>query len=265
MQHNVQGMLVTEDLIALIERSEARRLKTSAQASGGDVLEIAGGVAAFCGDGNPSTQVASVGVEHEVTDQDLDTISAFYRGRATRFEFKLSTLTEIPLRDKIVLRAHSLPEFETILVCDLTTFTPKPTEVDIRPIDPSDTLEYAKRSVSRFHSGSDAPPGLVEVIAASCLAGGSMGYEVWLDGKPVAGCGLGIGEDIAWLQGAATEPEYRNRGLHKAMQNFRMKVAKELGCTAIAQGALPGSQSQVNAQKSGMQVAFTRPTFYLSP
>jgi hypothetical protein len=92
-----------------------------------------------------------------------------------------------------------------------------------------------------------------------------MGFEVWMDGKPVAGCGLGIGADVSWLQGAATEPEYRNRGLHKAMQNFRMKVAKEHGCKVIVQGALPGSPSQVNAQKCGMQVAFTRPTFYLAP
>jgi GNAT superfamily N-acetyltransferase len=258
-------VLVTEDLIALIERSEAGRLKNSARASGGDVLEIAGGVAAFCGDGSPSTQVAAVGVRHDVTDRDLDAISAFYEGRAKQYEFKLSTLTDVPLRDKIVQRAHSLPEFETILVCDLTTFIPKQIEVDIRPIDASDTLEYAKRSVHRFHSGGEVPPGLVDLIAKSCLSGGALGYEVWMDGKPVAGCGLGIGEDIAWLQGAATEPEYRNRGLHKAMQNFRMLVAKEHGCTAIAQGALPGSQSQVNAQKSGMQVAFTRPTFYLSP
>lgn len=258
-------MLVTEDLIALIERSEALRLKSSALASGGEVLEIAGGIAAFCGDGSPSTQVVAVGIRHNVTDQDLDTIANFYHGRATQYEFKLSTLTEISLRDKVVQRAHSLPEFETILVCDLTTFAPKPIVVEVRPIDSGDTLEYAKRAVSRFHSGGAVPPGLVELIAASCLAGGSLGYEVWMDGRPVAGCGLGLGEHIAWLQGAATEPEYRGRGLHKAMQNFRMKVAKDHGYNVIAQGALPGSQSQINAQKSGMQIAFTRPTFYLAP
>ncbi len=258
-------MLVTEDLIALIERSEAERVQSSAQASGGDVIEIAGGVAAFCGDGSPLTQVCAVGVRHDATDQHLDTIAKHFEGRAKQFEFKLSTLTDIPLRDKIVQRAHSLPEFETMLVCDLTTYAPKKTEFDIRPIDPDDLYAYAERSVRRFSSGAEGPPGLVDLIAKSCLKGGSHGYEVWMDGKPVAGCGLGLGEGIAWLQGAATEPEYRNRGLHKAMQAFRMNVAKEHGYTVIAQGALPGSHSQVNAQKSGFQIAFTRPTFYLAP
>lgn len=256
-------MLVTEDLIARVERSEAARLRSSASAAGGDVLDVAGGVAAFCGDGSPSTQVAAVGIQCEVSDRELDVIAEHFRGRATQYEFKLSPLSGLSLRERVVRRAKTLPEFETLLVCDLEGLRADWPDVDIRPIDAEDTLAYAERAVRRFHSGHAAPPGLVELIAKACLAGSSRGYEVWMDGKPVAGCGLGFSDGVAWLQGAATEPEYRGRGLHKAMQKYRMLVAQKEGYKLMAQGALPGSASQINAQKSGFEIAFTRPTFYL--
>jgi hypothetical protein len=258
-------MLVTEELIALIERSEARRLLLTAEASGGDVLKIAGGVAAFCGDGSPMTQVCAVGIGCEVSDGDLGEINGLFAGRARQYEFKLSVLTDLSLRDRIVRRAISLPEFETILVIDLSKHEPRPVAFEFRQIEAEGARAYAERSVARFFSGAPGPPGLEDVIASSCTREGSVSYEVYIDDRPVAGCGLGLCEGIAWLQGAATEPKYRNRGLHKAMQQFRMGVAKECGYKVMAQGALPGSPSQLNAQKSGMQVAFTRPTFYIAP
>lgn len=258
-------MLVTEELIATVERSEAARLLKTAEACGGDVLQIAGGVAAFCGDGSPMTQVCAVGIGCDVSEADLSEINGLFAGRARQYEFKLSVLANLSLRDRIVRRARSLPEFETILVIDLSKHEPQPVAFEFRQIEAEGARAYAARSVARFFSGEPGPPGLEDVIASSCTREGSVSFEVYIDGVPVAGCGLGLCEGIAWLQGAATDPEYRNRGLHKAMQAFRMNVAREHGYKVMAQGALPGSPSQLNAQRSGMQVAFTRPTFYIAP
>jgi hypothetical protein len=258
-------MLVTEELIAKIERSEASRLRRTAEACGGDVREIAGGVAAFCGDGSPMTQVCTVGIGRDVSDQELNEINRLFVGRAKQYEFKLSVLSDQSLRERVLRRAVSLPEFETILVCDLTKYVTRPVDFEFHRVDADGAREYAIRSVDRFFSGEPGPPGLADVIASSCTREGSMSFEVFIDGKPVAGCGLGLCDGIAWLQGAATSPAFRNRGLHRAMQAHRMNVAKQLGYEVIAQGALPGSQSQLNAQKSGLQVAFTRPTFYIAP
>jgi len=256
-------MLVTPELIERIERSEAECLRVTALASGGDVLEIGGGVAAFCGDGNPMTQVAAVGLSHEVSDEDLEAIFKHFEGRTTNYEFKVSPLTDQSLRERVVKRAKSIPEFETMLVCDLATHTPEPMTADIRPVQPEDYAAYAERAVTRFFSGEPIPPGLADTIAAACRNDGTHPFEVWVDGEPVASCALGVFRGVAWLQGAATDPEHRGKGLHKAMQAFRMAKAKEMGCTVLAQGALPGSTSQLNAQKSGLHIAFTRPTFYL--
>jgi hypothetical protein len=258
-------VLATSDLIQTIERSEAERLRSSAIAAGGDVLDCAGGIAAFCGDGSPLTQVAAVGIESDVSEADLDRVFAFFHGRASEFEFKLSVLSQAPLREAVLKRARSLPEFESLLACDLESWEPSKVEYEFRLVTPENAEEYAARSVERFFSGGPGPPGLAEVIAAGCRTGSAIGYEVWVEGRPAAGCGLGLSKGVAWLQGAATHPKFRNRGLHKAMQNYRMRVAKERGFALMAQGALPGSASQLNAQKSGLGVICTRPTFMLAP
>lgn len=256
-------MLITEQLIALIEHSEARNVKASVLAAGGDVLEIAGGVAAFAGDGNPMTQVAGVGSSHEVSHQEFEQIIDFYKYRATQFEFKLSPLSNQALRTMVVRAAKSLPEFESLLVYDLQGTEITVPEMDIRQVMPSEAKAFAKRAVDRFHSGGTPPPGLVETIERAAFREGMLSFEVWMDGTPVAGCGLCLDGDVAWHVGAATSPEYRGRGLHKAMQKFRMHMARQYGCQIVIQAALPGSQSQLNAQKSGFHIAFTRPTFYL--
>jgi len=89
-----------------------------------------------------------------------------------------------------------------------------------------------------------------------------VGYE---NDRPVAGCSLNFSSGVAFMAGAAVAVECRGRGWHKAMQAFRLNLAAELGCDLICQGALPGSVSQQNAQKSGFEIAFTRPTFMVRP
>lgn len=247
----------------LIERSEAERLMHSAELCGGDVLEIGGGVAAFCGDGNPMTNCVAVGVGYDVSDEEFSRILEFYAGRSELFEFKLSPLTSQELREWVVREAKKLPEFETMLVADISGFAAVPTDLDFREIPVAEAVEYGERAVERFFAGQETPPFAGDVVGKCCVSDRFHSYEVSIDGEPVAGCGLGLVEGIAWLQGASVLPEFRGRGLHKAMQAYRMKVARDAGYELIAQGALPGSDSQLNAQKCGFEVAFTRPSFLL--
>ena len=58
--------------------------------------------------------------------------------------------------------------------------------------------------------------------------------------------------------GATTLPEARNRGAQNALLAARLRFAQESGCTLAMMCALPGSQSQKNAQKNGFNIAYTR-------
>lgn len=256
-------MFVTEELIRRIERSEAERVRVSAEAFGGAVLPIGGGVAANCGEGNVMTQVVGVASGIDLGEADFELILSHYHTR-TRFEFKLSVLSPMKLREWVVRRAIGIPEFETILVRSLSYCEAAPPQIDIRRVPAADADAYGRRAAFRFYQDKP-PPDLAEVVAAMARAEGTNAFEVFVEGVPVASCSLGLADGIAWLGGGAVHPAYRGRGLHKAMQAYRMSLAKDMGCELICQGALPGSISHVNAQKNGFGVVFTRPTFWITP
>lgn len=256
-------VLVTEDLIRLIERSEAEAVSESARSFGGRVLHIAGGVAANCGQGNVMTQCAGCGLDRDITEAEFHALLDHFRD-VEHFEFKLSVISGQATRAMVTSRAFTISEFETLLVRPLGEISDEADQLDMRPPVPGDELAYGARAAARFYSGSEPPPGLDRVIAASLARPGVYGFELFAEGVPIAGCALSVSGGVAWLAGASVDPAHRGRGLHKAMQAFRLRRATELGCTIAVQGAIAGSISQQNAQKNGFSIAFTRPTFLVS-
>src|SRR5713101_1289906 len=86
-------------------------------------------------------------------------------------------------------------------------------------------------------------------ISAQCA--GSYPYLAELDGEPISTGMMFVPNDVSILAGASTIPEGRNNGAQNALLDARLKFAAEKGCTLAIMGALPGSQSQKNAQKNG--------------
>ena len=79
-----------------------------------------------------------------------------------------------------------------------------------------------------------------------------------IDGDVVGAAGFGIYDDVCILAGATTVPEARNRGVQNGLLSARLNFAASRGCKLAMICALPGSQSQKNAQKNGFQIAYTR-------
>jgi GNAT superfamily N-acetyltransferase len=79
-----------------------------------------------------------------------------------------------------------------------------------------------------------------------------------IGGGAVGAAGFGIYDEVCVLAGAATVPEARNRGVQNALLDARLRLAKESGCSLAMICALPGSQTQKNAQKNGFNIAYTR-------
>lgn len=256
-----EPMVVDPSLIHKIERANADILARSTRAHGGALLEIAGGLAAFNGDGNPLTQCIGMGIDEELTASDFERVLAFFRGRCQSFEFKLSPMSLTRVRELILPWALTISEFEVSLVRELDGSETFEASWDIRPIT-EDFHAYALRSSYRF-SGDNAPPGIVDVITASVESGAVEGFEVYEDGEPIAGCGYAVCGDVAYLVGASVLPQYRGRGIHKALQAFRIARAAHTGCRYAVQGAMLGSVSQQNANKNGFVIASVAPTFLL--
>lgn len=85
-------------------------------------------------------------------------------------------------------------------------------------------------------------------------------FIVWMEGKPVAVAGLSFRDGLALLNGAATAPAYRGRGIQRALLETRLARAAREGCDLAAVTASPGSQSARNIERLGFRLAYTRLT-----
>jgi GNAT superfamily N-acetyltransferase len=90
-------------------------------------------------------------------------------------------------------------------------------------------------------------------------------YNFTLIGAQSDGARPLIGEldGKAIVAGASTIPSGRRQGAQTALLDARLRLAADEGCTLAIMGALPGSQSQRNAEKNGFRVAYTRTKWQL--
>ena len=111
-------------------------------------------------------------------------------------------------------------------------------------------------------------PELVEFLRGigqiSARTSGGRPMIAEIDGKPVAAAGFQIYDDVCILSGASTLPEARRQGAQNALLAARLRFGAENGCRLAMIGALPGSQSQKNAQKNGFNIAYTRTKWQLT-
>lgn len=85
-------------------------------------------------------------------------------------------------------------------------------------------------------------------------APGFIAFLARLDNQPAAAGILHLDHDSALVDGAATLPTYRGRGLQKALVSARLLHAKQQGALHAFSRTSLGSISQANLQTIGMQV-----------
>lgn len=258
-------MLVTEELIRRLEDSEAMRLATIGRTASGDVMPWCGGQAICVGADNPYSQCTGAGLDGVVGEQDLRTLEEFFAAHNAAVEMKVCPIADEAFRQMVLDRADSLHEFETILIREPSLPAPDwPSEIEIREVGRGEEELYARTALSGFF-GDEYSDNLLETTKASCRTMNSIGYLALIKDEVVGAASLGVAAGIACLQGGSVLPAFRGRGVHQALQLARVQAARRYEPAAITMSALPGSVSQLNAQKLGFEVAYTRPAFKWQP
>jgi GNAT superfamily N-acetyltransferase len=103
-----------------------------------------------------------------------------------------------------------------------------------------------------FAAALAAAPHIVVVLA-------------YLDGAPAATAWLWHGHRTAWLRGASVAPQFRGRGIHRALIAARAKAAIDLGCDLIGAWAAAGSTSSRNLGALGLRRIGTRQHYRYVP
>ena len=235
---------------------------------GAAVEPIAGGRAVFAGPGSPLTEAKAMGLHGPVTEADLDRLEAFYFGRREPCRVFVCPMAEPSLIEGLGRRGYRLSGFENFLAMPLFPEASRPPAIpgiEIRPAGPDAADLYASVVAPNF-AGPEGPTDEHHDLIASMFGiGHSSAFLAYVDGRPAGGGAVLIHRGVALLAGAATMPAYRNRGVHAALHHARLALARSSGCDLAAQAALPGSTSQRNAERRGLQVAYTRAILVRDP
>ncbi|MGI9055827.1 MAG: GNAT family N-acetyltransferase [Pyrinomonadaceae bacterium] len=235
---------------------------------GAEWIEVAGVFAMFDGAESPLTQTFGLGVCSEITNKELDEIEAFFKRHNAPVFHEVSPMADPSLLGLLNERGYRPVELTSVMFLPLDAEDeinlPTNPNIQTRIIGADEIDIFAKTAVTGW--SAEMPEfesfglGLCKISANSKSASSFMAE---IEGVPVATGTLFICEDVGELGGASTIPEGRRKGAQNALLAARLNYARGKGCKIAMMGALPGSQSQRNAEKNGFRIAYTRTKWQL--
>jgi len=263
------------ELSRKLERSEARanadlvdtRLSLFPDC-GAKWIDVGGTYAMFDEVDSPLTQTFGLGIFEDATADIFDEIEAFFRERGSSVFHEVSPMVDVSLLGMLSSRGYVPIEQTNVMYLDLRDYEPfQPMNRDIlaRPIKPSEADHWAEVAAGGWATEGE---GLSDFMLAfgkiAARARGGHAFIAELGGRSIATGGFHMYDDVCILAGASTIPDARRLGAQNALLAARLKFAIEHGCKLAMMGALPGSQSQKNAQRNGFNIAYTRTKWQLT-
>ncbi|MDQ4122553.1 MAG: hypothetical protein M3209_14035 [Acidobacteriota bacterium] len=228
--------------------------------SGAAWIEAAGAYAMFDGLESPLTQTFGLGVFQEPTHSDLEKLENFFKERGAPVFHEVSPMADLSLLSLLGERGYQPIELTSVLYRPIENNFGAPLNPNIktRIIKPGEEELWAEVAADGWSTEgaglSDFMFEFGKVVARSAVPFlAEFGGE-----QQIAAAVLFIHNEVALLAGASTISEHRRRGAQAALFEARLRYAAEQGCKIAMMGALPGSQSQRNAEKQGFRIAYTR-------
>ncbi|HSK71882.1 MAG TPA: GNAT family N-acetyltransferase [Pyrinomonadaceae bacterium] len=256
------------NLARQLERTEASNSARFVEArrqlfpeSGAEWIEVGGAYAMFDGTESPLTQTFGLGMFEEATNGHLETLENFFKERGAPVFHEISPMADLSLLSLLKERGYYPIELTSVM------YRPIEREINLGlMLNPQIKTRIIEAGEEKFWAETAArgwsteAPGLSEFMLdlGQVTARSALPFLAELNEKPIAAGVLSINKDVALLAGAATVPEGRRQGAQLALLNSRLQYAAEHGCTIAMMCALPGSQSQRNAEKHGFRIAYTR-------
>ena len=224
---------------------------------GAACLIIPGVTVAFTGVGSPMTQTIGLGMNGPVPASTLDEIEAFYQTHGSGTTIHVCPLADPSLIELLGRRGYRITEFNNVLA---RTVEPPLSDVtaDVRPAIAAEASTWATIVCEGFFENVRITPEAIEMTSLLFEMPGSIPWIGFLEGVPAAGAGMGIHDGVANLFGDGTPPRFRRRGLQTNLIRGRMRFAAERGCDLITAATIPGTTSQLNYERLGFRVVYTK-------
>ncbi|QTM99747.1 GNAT family N-acetyltransferase [Sediminibacillus dalangtanensis] len=262
-------MVTTKELAYDMEQAEISclhsRLSAIKKIEGNPMgidLKRFGHATCFSAAGIPGPSFNTVKGLEDSDEKLLDQIIEFYeqRGIPVRWELTPAHVSQ-QLLTTLSGKGYYQSGFHTSLyapVSSLLTDKKEEGEVFVRRMNSDEFDIFASIYADSFQMPESLKPAIKVNNQVLEKDSNWMFYLATVDGEPVGIAVLYIEEAIAVLAAAATLPEFRRKGVHKAMIKKRAIAAKSRNCRLLVGQAGFGSASMRNMERAGMKIAFTK-------
>lgn len=196
----------------------------------------------------------------ELSADDVDVIEQFFGERNLPSMIELSSWAPSPTLEELAQRSYVSTWFRSVFALTPTlTFATSRAGLRIERVEDDDEGRW----LDVLARGFEAEQGEVrvandEIGRAGRIAPDTHTFLAFID-DDVVGCGaVQFVDGIAWLGGAATIPQFRQRGVQAAMVAHRLNLAAEAGCELAAVSALSNGPSARNIVRLGFQHIHTQ-------
>jgi GNAT superfamily N-acetyltransferase len=140
------------------------------------------------------------------------------------------------------------------------------TDASIRQVGRQDAQVFGETAAAGF----GFPAALAPLFSGIVGLDGWRAYLAYDGGQPVATGALYLHGKVGWLGFGSTVPDYRKRGIHRAMMAKRMVDAADLGCRSLqTETNFPNGDEPApsfhNMMRLDFEVAYGRPNYVLTP
>jgi len=219
---------------------------------------VAGGWMMYAGPQSPANHIIGMGLQGPVSKDEIDCVEDFYRRHQSICEVVVSPYADMSLPTQLGERGYRITEWNSVLVRKLESGQRFDIGgLDIREVQPEAARPWAEVLARGFGEFPGVTP---ELFIPMATAPNAMSFLAYVDGQPAGGAGGSVfpREGLASFYGAATLPEFRNRGVQNALFQARLRKAADAGCEWAMVCTQPGTVSQRNAERNGFRVAYTK-------
>jgi len=229
-------------------------------------LPVAGGLAAFAGIDSPVTQAFGLGLNGPVTESDMAAMEEFYGTHESPINIETCPLADPSLLKMFNERGYRPIEFSNVFARELSesdqnVWPETESRVCVRGATEADAESYSLLVSRSFLETTEISPDLLNIFISCFSAAGAFFFIAEVDGVPAGGGMMSMHQGVATLGGTGTLPEFRNKGVQRALLLARIAEATKAGCDLAMVATGPGSGSQRNVERVGFRVVYTRMKF----
>lgn len=258
LSHRLESVEVAQHRVA------AERVAAQLPALGAAVLELAGGVAAYCGGAVPISRAVGLALDQPFTEADAEALEDFYRLRACPAVVLLSPFADASLYTLLGERGFRLDELDSILVRALDASDAGPLglgEISVEVATPEEAHTWVTRSIAGFSGsglGSAVPDGSVAIYESLFADPAATYLYARCDGEIAGTAAMYLHAQTSYFFATSTAAAFRRRGVQAALIHARLLLSREAGCTLAYSRTASGGPSQRNLERAGFRVAYSR-------